>query len=74
MRTRVGHQEASPSPVYGAALLMRLGFTPLRGSNPRASAPGQPLRPPDVTAGSILVIIFSPGWANDGPSGRGPGR
>jgi hypothetical protein len=35
-----GHvrMEASPSPVYGAALLMRLGFTPFRGSNPRASA------------------------------------
>ena len=32
-------QEASPSPVYGAALLMRLGFAPFRGSNPRASAP-----------------------------------
>ena len=30
--------EDSPSPVYGAALLMRLGFTPLRGSNPRSSA------------------------------------
>jgi hypothetical protein len=30
--------EASPSPVYGAALLMRFGFTPIRGSNPRASA------------------------------------
>jgi hypothetical protein len=31
-------EEASPSPVYGAALLMRFGFTPIRGSNPRASA------------------------------------
>ena len=30
--------EDSPSPVYGAALLMRLGFTALRGSNPRSSA------------------------------------
>jgi hypothetical protein len=37
-------EEASPSPVYGAALLMRFGFAPIRGSNPRASArlrPGQ---------------------------------
>ena len=33
-----GHWEASPSPVYGAALLMRFGFAPIRGSNPRASA------------------------------------
>ncbi len=30
--------EDSPSPVYGAALLMRLGLTPFRGSNPRSSA------------------------------------
>src|SRR5579859_694400 len=30
--------EASPSPVYGAALLMRFGGDPIRGSNPRASA------------------------------------
>src|SRR5215813_2021169 len=30
--------EASPSPVYGAALLMRFGLAPIRGSNPRASA------------------------------------
>src|SRR6185437_11937755 len=30
--------EDSPSPVYGAALLMRLGVTTLRGSNPRSSA------------------------------------
>ena len=33
-----GYQEASPSPVYGAALLMRFGFAAIRGSNPRASA------------------------------------
>ena len=33
-----GRREASPSPVYGAALLMRFGFAPIRGSNPRASA------------------------------------
>src|SRR5579862_5877734 len=30
--------EDSPSPVYGAALLMRLGGNTLRGSNPRSSA------------------------------------
>lgn len=30
--------EASPSPVYGAALLMRFGFIPIPGSNPGASA------------------------------------
>ena len=30
--------EASPSPVYGAALLMRFGSDPIRGSNPRSSA------------------------------------
>jgi hypothetical protein len=30
--------EDSPSPVYGAALLMRLGREALRGSNPRSSA------------------------------------
>lgn len=35
----VGPKEDSPSPVYGAALLMRLGLTPFRGSNPRSSAP-----------------------------------
>ena len=34
----LGRREASPSPVYGAALLMRFGFAPIRGSNPRASA------------------------------------
>jgi hypothetical protein len=38
--------EASPSPVYGAALLMRLGFAPLPGSNPGASAAHNPLRSP----------------------------
>ena len=30
--------EDSPSPVYGAALLMRFGSDPIRGSNPRSSA------------------------------------
>ena len=41
LRRTYRSREASPSPVYGAALLMRLGFAPFRGSNPRASAPGQ---------------------------------
>ena len=35
--------EDSPSPVYGAALLMRFGSDPIRGSNPRSSARGFPL-------------------------------
>src|SRR5690606_549833 len=39
VRGRVS-MEASPSLVYGAALLMRFGLTPVRGSNPRASAIG----------------------------------
>src|ERR1700736_657948 len=30
--------EDSPSPVYGAALLMRFGSDPIRGSNPRSSS------------------------------------
>src|ERR1700712_2804144 len=33
-----GPREASPSLVYGAALLMRFGLTPIPGSNPGASA------------------------------------
>jgi hypothetical protein len=36
--------EASPSPVYGAALLMRLGREALPGSNPGASAARHPPR------------------------------
>ena len=35
---RLGPREASPSPVYGAALLMRFGLIPIPGSNPGASA------------------------------------
>lgn len=34
--------ERSPSPVYGAGLLNRLGFAPLGGSNPPLSAPCAP--------------------------------
>src|SRR4029077_14153922 len=34
--------EDSPSPVYGAALLMRLGGDTFRGSNPRSSAARRP--------------------------------
>ena len=37
----LGPPEASPSPVYGAALLMRFGLIPIPGSNPGASAQRQ---------------------------------
>src|SRR5664280_2912501 len=37
-RRPAGRKEASPSPVYGAALLMRFGLIPIPGSNPGASA------------------------------------
>jgi hypothetical protein len=51
--------EASPSPVYGAALLMRFGLAPIRGSNPRASAIDQALRPaagvPGVVSGDAAA-------------------
>jgi hypothetical protein len=47
--------EDSPSPVYGAALLMRLGVTTLRGSNPRSSA-------------CFLSSGFAPTWRR--PPGR----
>ena len=48
--------EASPSPVYGAALLMRLGFTPLPGSNPGASAAAQAL-PVRISTGGACSIF-----------------
>src|SRR6516225_6998046 len=48
--------EASPSPVYGAALLMRLGFTPLPGSNPGASAAAQALPVRISTGGACSVF------------------
>jgi hypothetical protein len=35
---RKARLEDSPSPVYGAALLMRFGGNTIRGSNPRSSA------------------------------------
>src|SRR3974377_719642 len=54
--------EDSPSPVYGAALLMRLGFTPLRGSNPRSSALDQALCPTGEVPAFVSVIIRPPVW------------
>ena len=44
LRGNPGPLEASPSPVYGAALLMRFGFIPIPGSNPGASAAPGPGR------------------------------
>src|SRR5260370_55205 len=55
-------REASPSPVYGAALLMRFGFAPIRGSNPRASAPAQALCRPGKVPVFVSVIITAPIW------------
>ena len=67
-RTPLGHWEASPSPVYGAALLMRFGFTPIRGSNPRASAPEQALCRTGKVPGFVSDIE---GWADhERPTGR----
>jgi hypothetical protein len=57
-----GHWEASPSPVYGAALLMRFGFAPIRGSNPRASAREQALCRPGKVPVPMSVIITAPVW------------
>ena len=51
--------EDSPSPVYGAALLMRLGLAALRGSNPRSSAGDQALCRVGEVPGSASVIISS---------------
>src|ERR1019366_9681424 len=65
------HQEASPSPVYGAALLMRFGFAAIRGSNPRASAPDQGVRAKARAPWSASVLITAPRWANVGPGRRG---
>ncbi len=47
-----GPREASPSLVYGAALLMRLGVTPPPGSNPGASADGRILMLADNKIGA----------------------
>jgi hypothetical protein len=58
--------EDSPSPVYGAALLMRLGLTPFRGSNPRSSAGGQAgeqaLCPAGEVPACVSVSISTPCW------------
>src|ERR1700678_466305 len=55
-RTRM---EDSPSPVYGAALLMRFGSDPIRGSNPRSSAQ--------------LTFRFQPGFRQLRSGGNRPG-
>src|SRR5260370_29240528 len=64
-------REASPSPVYGAALLMRFGFAPIRGSNPRASAREQALCRPGKVPVFVSVIITAAIWHSLGTlSGR----
>src|SRR5690606_21465718 len=62
--------EASPSLVYGAALLMRFGLTPIRGSNPRASATSlgaphggpQSDHEPAAAPDGFLLTIGVPCW------------
>ena len=57
--------EDSPSQVYGAALLMRFGSDPIRGSNPRSSAEAAyPARWPSATFATARSIF---------PGGRPPG-
>jgi hypothetical protein len=58
MADRLVIREASPSPVYGAALLMRFGFAAIRGSNPRASAREQGLCQNGRVPGFVSVIIM----------------
>ena len=48
--------EDSPSPVYGAALLMRFGSDPIRGSNPRSSA-----EPCLLAFGRLPPSLYLPG-------------
>jgi hypothetical protein len=45
---------------------MRFGFAPIRGSNPRASAPDQPLRQTGAVAGFMSVIIMALIWHSGG--------
>ncbi len=52
--------EDSPSPVYGAALLMRFGSDPIRGSNPRSSAPHQALRQNGEVPDCCSAVILAP--------------
>ena len=63
--------EDSPSPVYGAALLMRLGLTPLRGSNPRSSAGDQALCPAGEVPAFVSAAIPARCWHNAGTLGHG---
>src|SRR6201996_3142612 len=62
--------EDSPSPVYGAALLMRLGVTTLRGSNPRSSAARRPSPETRRSRASLTrqpKVAVTLGWPS-GPS------
>src|SRR5258708_37482957 len=52
--------EDSPSPVYGAALLMRLGGDPFRSSHLRSSAPHQALRSAGEVPSASLGVISPP--------------
>jgi hypothetical protein len=52
-------------------LLMRLGFAPFRGSNPRASAPDLGARASPAGSRVLSVIIPAPRWHIGGTSGRG---
>jgi hypothetical protein len=61
--------EDSPSPVYGAALLMRFGGNTIRGSNPRSSANDQALRPAGEVPGFMSVIIYGSVWHTLGTTG-----
>src|SRR6202012_1951874 len=63
--------EDSPSPVYGAALLMRFGSDPIRGSNPRASALRQgPLPGGSTDPAEALWHVLSHGRVR--PAGTWP--
>ncbi len=66
----------SPTGVFAGVrgLLMRFGFAPIRGSNPRASAADQPLRRAGEVPAVVSVIINTSCWANAGPCLRGGGQ
>jgi hypothetical protein len=51
-----------PALVGSKGLLMRLGFAPFRGSNPRASAPDQGVCAKAQAPWLVLVIIFVRSW------------
>jgi hypothetical protein len=77
---RFGQREASPSPVYGAALLMRLGFTALPGfkspSLRRSRPPSLMLcgRGPDAPQGQRLQFGLLPEKGLPGLTILGPVR